>query len=279
MQLAIMGGGVMGEIMTAALLKHNLFSSDAITIIERNAVKREHLRKKYGVLAAASADKVLPHIEILILAIKPQNVAESLHACQAKLPKDALVISIMAGIQIKTLQDILQHKAIVRAMPNTPAKIGDGMTAWVASSAVSGVQKIVAKAVFQTFGCDLKVDSETMIDAATAVSGSGPAYIFYFAEKLIEAAMSLGFNSTDATRLIHQTFEGAMHLWVAENKSPKKLREMVTSKNGTTEAAITMFNQLNTGENFQEAVHAAFQRAQELGGTGPLTKDSDKTKK
>ena len=273
MRITILGGGVMGEIITRSILNKHIVESDQLVIADIDESKRRRLSKNYGVKTAKSAVRNMDKTDLLIICLKPQGCGNILENLRGRIKKDALVISSMAGIGIKSLQTLLGHKNIVRSMPNIPARIGEGMTVWYSEKNIPHLQILLSKMVFQSFGKELEVFDENMIDAATAISGSGPAYIFYVAEKLISASESLGFGHKESLRMIRQTFQGAMDLWDETSLSPGHLRQMVTSEKGTTEAAISCFEKLGTGAVFNEGVNAAYKRAKELGKeTGRIKK-------
>lgn len=255
----------MGELIARSLLDRNILNEEQLVIAEISPYRREELGKKYKFLVVSDAVYAAHGADLVILCVKPQSAAETMTALKGKIKPSALVISIMAGVALKTLQEGLSHKTVVRSMPNIASRIGMGMTVWMADEDIPDLELLLAKVVFQSFGRELRVDSDDLLDAATAVSGTGPAYIFYVAEKLIESSRSLGFSLEQSKWLVNQTFLGAMEMWERTKEEPEKLRLMVTSKKGTTEAAIKRFEELKTGEVFKEAVGAAYRRAKELG--------------
>lgn len=265
MRVAIIGGGVMGEIIARSLVQKHVITNDQIVIAEISPERRKELSSRYGFHVIEKSTEAVKDVDLAIICVKPQSAGESLPPLRGLLKPEALVISIMAGVKLNVLQEMLGHSNIVRSMPNIPAQIGEGMTVWMADGNVPDLQLLLAKMVFQAFGLELQVKTDDMVDAATAVSGTGPAYIFYVAEKLIESSKMLGFSDEQSQRLIRQTFQGAMNLWDKTGKHPEKLREMVTSAKGTTAAAMKKFDDLDTGKNFKEAVNAAYKRAKELG--------------
>jgi pyrroline-5-carboxylate reductase len=171
----------------------------------------------------------------------------------------------MAGIRRRVLKEGLAHDRIIRSMPNLAAKISQGMTVWISGDKVQTADRLMAKMIFQSFGRDFEVNEEDRLDAATAVSGSGPAYVYYLAEALMEAAIDLHFTAEEALKMVHQTFLGAMELWAETKESPGLLRQKVTSKNGTTHAAVKQFEKNKLKAKFIEGVRAAYERSLELG--------------
>jgi len=265
LKISIIGGGVMGEIITRSILNQQIAKPSEMMVVDINASKRRILKKKYLVGTSKSALKAVLGSDVVILCLKPQGSNQVLTTLKGKIKSDALVISIMAGIKLGSLEAWLNHRNIVRSMPNISSRIGEGMTVWFANKNVQTLHLLLAQMIFQSFGKELRAIDENLIDSATAVSGSGPAYIFYIAEKLIKASIDLGFDAKESLKLIRQTFQGAMDLWDETALSPTTLREMVTSEKGTTDAAIKTFDRLKAGEVLTKGVQAAFKRAKELG--------------
>lgn len=264
MNIGIIGGGVMGQVIISSLLKKNVVSPGEIMISDLNNGRLVFLRNHYNVEFTTDNRELLEFSDIVLFCVKPQKSPEMMAEVQGGFRADQVIVSIMAGVSIGTMERLTGHNAIVRAMPNIPARIGEGMTVWMASPQVNETSCMIVKMIFQAFGLERRVDDEDLVDAATAVSGSGPAYIFYVAENLVNAAMELGFNSEDAQILVQQTFRGAMDLWHKEKESPETLRRSVTSKAGTTEAALKDFKKNRTPEIFSSAIRAAYVRAGQL---------------
>ena len=205
--------------------------------------------------------------QTVILAVKPQNYREVLDEHQANIHPEAMVISILAGISIEALQNVLPKRSIVRAMPNTPATVGQGLTALCAADDISDANKNVATSLMQAVGEIVWVENESMMDSVTAVSGSGPAYLFYLGEQMVMAAMELGFSESEASQIVQQTIFGSAQLWLHSGESPGTLRQRVTSPGGSTAAAIEKFNDLKLSLGIQQGIHQAFLRAVELSKT------------
>ncbi len=201
-----------------------------------------------------------------MLAVKPQSLPEVMEGLKGCIDSNTLVLSIVAGVRIGTIAQGLAHERIVRCMPNTPAKIGYGMSAWTATAKVSEEQKAQARAVLGGMGREIYFSDEEYLDAATAVSGSGPAYVFLFAEAMIDAAVKIGLSPEEAAEMVSQTLLGAAHLMQEAEESPAELRCNVTSKGGTTEKALQVFNEGNLTGLVEDAIQAAYRRAKELGG-------------
>lgn len=202
--------------------------------------------------------------DVVLLAVKPQDITPVFTALRGVLPATALVISIMAGVSLSTLQRGLRHARIIRAMPNTPAQIGEGITAWAASRAASLLDRAFAKKLFRALGKELYLRTDNRIDAATAVSGSGPAYVFAFVESMIVAAQRLGFSKKEARLLVYQTFRGSVGLLETSTDDAATLRKRVTSKKGTTAAALAVLQQRGMARMVHDAVAAAYRRAREI---------------
>ena len=263
MKIGILGGGTMGEIIVRALLREEVFRPTEIVVAELEEARRR-LLEPLGVRVVEDARELVPHCDLLVVGVKPQSAAVALTPLNGALDEETLVISIMAGIDVDSLVEYLDHPLVVRSMPNLPARIGQGVTVWRAAPAVPDRLRVLARLFFLTLGREVEVHKEDLLDAATAVSGTGPAYIFYIAENLLEAARDLGFDEQRALRLVRQTFQGAMDLWAETGESPTALRRKVTSKGGTTHAAVTYFQQEDIGGTFRAGVRRAYERAKEL---------------
>jgi pyrroline-5-carboxylate reductase len=201
-----------------------------------------------------------------VLAIKPQNLDEVTSEIKGKLNNSQLVLSIIAGRSIATLQQGLEHDAIIRAMPNTPAHIGKGITVWTTTEGVTAEQKIQAGAILKAMGKELHVTDENYIDISTAISGSGPAYVFLFMESLIDTAVDMGLPPDAARQLVLQTVAGSVDFAAKSDKGLAQLIQMVTSPGGTTAEALKVFEKGRFTELVEQAVTAAYKRAKELGG-------------
>ena len=268
MKIAFIGGGNMGEAMLAAILGKGLGQARDISVSDVSDVRRQHLKQKYGVTLTGDNRQAAAGSEVIVLAVKPQSLVGVLTELNSQLKPAQLVLSIIAGATIKTLASGLKHGRIVRAMPNTPAQIGEGMTVWTAANEVTGQQKEQAGSILGALGKEIYVADEKYLDMATAVSGSGPAYFFLFVETLTEAAVSIGLARDVARELVLQTMLGAGHLIRQSGKEPSELRRMVTSPGGTTAEALRQFEKGDLAGLVRQAVMAAYRRAQEL-GSGP----------
>lgn len=249
-KIAIIGSGNMGRAIAQGLLSKKIISQDQITLTNTKTRNNKE--------AVARAD-------IVILAVKPQMAGIVLNEIKDTVGSQ-LIISIMAGITIEIIQQSLGKKiAVVRVMPNLAAKIGQSMSVWVKSKEVTEEHETVVKAVLETIGIQLELSGEEQINIATAVSGSGPAYFFYFAEIIEKTAEKLGFSREQARILTTQTLLGSADLLQKSQQATEELRLAVTSKGGTTEAAIQTFQENRLQEIVEKGMLAAFTRAQELG--------------
>ncbi len=265
MKIAFIGGGVMGEAMLSAILGKGLSRPQAISVSDISQSRRQHLEQKYGVATMNDNRQAIKRGDVVVLAIKPQNLAEVMAELNGQLKSAQLVLSIIAGARIDTLRRGLNHNCVVRAMPNTPAQIGEGISVWTATAEVTEQQKGWAGSILGAMGKEIYVDDEKYIDMATAVSGSGPAYIFLFAESLIEAAVHIGMPRDMAQELVVQTLSGSGHFLRKSGKQPLELRKMVTSPGGTTAEALAQLEKGKFTELVKQAVEAAYNKAKRLG--------------
>lgn len=272
MKIAFIGGGNMAAALIAGLAG-KLTPGANIHVVDPNPASLEALQRQYGVTVAASlADSAAADAEVLVLAVKPQVMHEVtlqllplLQAAQAA-GRAPLVLSIAAGIRAADLARWLGgYQAIVRTMPNTPALIGMGVTGMVASAGVSAAQREAADQILRAVGATVWLDDEAKIDAVTAVSGSGPAYVFYFIEAMQQAAEELGLTAEQGKQLAMATFTGAAQLAAQSADPVPVLREKVTSKGGTTYAALTSMEAAGVKAAIIDAVKAAAARGKELG--------------
>jgi pyrroline-5-carboxylate reductase len=265
MKIAFIGGGNMGEAMLSALIEKKLVIPGDICVSDVNQERLHLLKNKYSITVTASNKEAVSGKDVIVLAVKPQTLLEILPDLKSSIEPAQLVLSIMAGVRISKIGEGLGHKRIVRSMPNTPARIGYGASGWTATAEVTQKQKDNARAVLSAMGKEVYFDDERYIDMVTAVSGSGPAYIFLLAESLVEAAVKIGLPRKEAETLVFQMILGSAHLLVQSGQPAAELRRNVTSKGGTTEAALKIFENGGFGKLVEEAVKAAYQRAKELG--------------
>jgi len=261
--VAFIGGGNMASAIIGGLLRQGL-SPAQVEVVEPFAPARDKLKEQYGVTAQENAGPALQRAGLVVWAVKPQTFRGA--AAQAREhTSGALHLSVAAGIRSDSIADWTGSQRIVRCMPNTPALIGQGITALYARPAVSPDDRARAQQVIATTGEWLWVQDEAQLDAVTALSGSGPAYVFFFLEAMTQAGVELGLTREQAYRLAVGTFSGAAALAHASAEPPEVLRQRVTSKGGTTHAAITSLEHDGVQPAFVRAMHAAARRAKELG--------------
>ncbi|MEW9898182.1 pyrroline-5-carboxylate reductase [Chitinivorax sp. PXF-14] len=264
MKITFIGGGNMATALIGGMLAQGFEPAD-LTVIEPSGDKRAELQASFGVHTQAALAGGLPACDVILLAIKPQSMKEVAGELAGKIGGQ-LVISIAAGIQVSSLASWLGgHDNIVRVMPNTPALVRAGMSGLFAPAAVSEASRAVAERILKAVGDTLWLADESMMDAVTAVSGSGPAYVFYFIESLMEGAAKLGFNRADAKQLAYATFNGAVKLALDSQDDAATLRTKVTSKGGTTEAALKQMEAAQVKAGIVAGIEAANTRGQELG--------------
>ena len=261
--IAFIGGGNMASAIIGGLLRQGLAPAQ-VRVVEPSAEARARLQQQFGVAAMEHAGAALASAALVVWAVKPQTFKDA--AAQAKPHvAQALHLSVAAGIRSDSMAAWLGTERIVRSMPNTPALVGKGMTALFARAAVSAADKTRVEQVIATTGESLWVDEEKHLDAVTALSGSGPAYVFYFLEAMTQAGGELGLSPEQSRRLAVATFAGASELARASTEPLALLRERVTSKGGTTYAALTSLEHDHVKDAFVRALHAACRRATELG--------------
>lgn len=264
MKIAFLGGGNMATALIGGLIAKGQ-DPRAISVIEMSPAARERLGAKFPVHLSTAPDAAAQGAEVLVLAIKPQDMQAAL-ASFAGFSKEKLVVSVAAGIRLEALSRWLGgHRRIVRCMPNTPGLIGAGITGLYASADVEKREREKAETILRAVGEVVWVAEERLLDPVTAVSASGPAYVFWFIEQLAASAVKLGIPKEDALRLAKQTVLGAARLALSSEKEPAELRRDVTSKGGTTEAALNVFEQEKLAERFFRAIEAASRRGEEMG--------------
>jgi pyrroline-5-carboxylate reductase len=264
MKVAFIGGGVMGEVMVSALIKKGVAEPEEVVVSDINQTRLEALGEKHHICIGANNRSAIEGCDIVVLAVKPQSLNGVMAELKGKLWKKQLALSIVAGASIKAISQGLSHDLIVRAMPNTPAQIGAGISVWTAAEAVSESGKEIARAILAALGKEVYVPDEKYIDMATAVSGSGPAYIFLVIEGLIAAAVEIGLPQEVAEELVLETALGSARLAQESEKSTAELRRMVTSPGGTTAEGVLRLEQGGMRAILAQAVQAAYERAKAL---------------
>lgn len=264
MKICFLGGGNMASALIGGLIAKGFAPKD-IAVVEQSPQARERLGARYPVRVSTAPDAALQGADTLVLAVKPQDMRAAL-ASVSGFSKEKLVISVAAGIGLAALSRWLGgHRKIVRCMPNTPGLIGAGISGLYASREVGKEEREKAETILRSVGEVVWLPEERLIDPVTAVSASGPAYVFWFIEQLAAAAVKLGIARDDAMKLAKHTVLGAAQLAVQSTEPPEVLRKNVTSKGGTTEAALTVFAEEKLAERFLRAVEAASRRGEEMG--------------
>ena len=265
MQVLVIGAGNMGLTYARAMSRSKLLNKRNLMILDNSPEKLQSLKKISQFDVYDRLEDCVPIADLIFIAVKPYHSEELFQKIKLLAKAGQIVISIMAGITIATIQEGLGLQKVVRAMPNLPAQVGKGVTSYTASDAVSRIELLTIENLLDTTGKSLKVSSEKYIDASTGISGSGPAYVFYFMQSMMEAALKMGFSANDSKLLVSHTFEGAVKLFNQSDLSPNKWMERVASKGGTTRAALDSMEDNNVKELIKDAAYAAFNRAIELG--------------
>jgi pyrroline-5-carboxylate reductase len=264
MKIAIIGGGNMGNTYARAFVRSNIVKTEDLLIIEKHDEKREELKKEGVAILHHDISKEISQYDIIILAVKPQDFKLLVPELKNVLNKKQLILSIMAGIRIQNIQKLLDHENVVRAMPNTPAQLGFGITAFSAPPATSMESISIVDTLLETTGKCIFMKDEESLDAVTALSGSGPAYFYYFVKHMIEAGKQMGIEEPVASMLVKQTMLGSFQIMNNSKTSIDDLIKAVASKGGTTEAALNKFHSAQVGANIIEALKSAEKRAKEL---------------
>ena len=265
LNIAVIGAGTMGEATIAGLLRAELVPANRILAATPRPERRRELEQRWGIRATADNREAATWGDVVVLAIKPQMIAKVLPELQGALNADDLLVSILAGVRIRAIAEQTGHGAIARAMPNTPAQIAEGITVWTASPDLDVKRREWAKLVLSAIGAQVEVEDEKFMDMATALSGTGPAYVFMVMEALIDAGVHMGFPRRIAAQLVEQTVIGAVRYAVQSGKHVTELRNMVTSPGGTTAAALYELEKGRLRTVLADGVWAAYHRARELG--------------
>lgn len=262
---ALIGPGVMAEAIIGGLIREDVLPAANITAAGPRQERLDELSERYGILTELDNAKAIQGADVVILCVKPQKLGEVIEDIQGKLPEETLVVSIIAGATLLQLKDGLKHKSVVRSMPNTPAQVGEGMTVWTQSETTTEEQHALAQQVLAALGREIYVEDESYIDMATAVSGTGPAYVFLFLEAMIDAGVHLGLPRRIAEEMVVQTIQGSMAYYAQNEAHPARLRNRVTSPGGTSATALYYLEKMGFRTAISRAIWAAFTRSQELG--------------
>ena len=261
----MIGAGNMGATYAEGMAKSELLNGRKLQIYDKDPEKLKAVEEK-GILAPyAKLEDCLPKADIVFIAVKPYHKEALFEEMKPFTNEKQMFVSLMAGVKLETLIDGLERKKVIRAMPNLPAQIGKGVTSYTESKDVSRLELILVRSFLDMTGNSIRVDSEKFIDASTGISGSGPAYVFYFMQSMLEAAKKMGFSDYDSRVLVSNTFEGAVHLFQNENITPQTWMDRVASKGGTTRAALDSMEENHINDLIKEAAYAAFDRAVEMG--------------
>ena len=263
--IATVGSGVMAEAMIAGLLRDGLVTPDKVVASHPRPERREALEREYGIRTVTANADAVREADVILLGIKPQMLEKVGRDIRPHLRRGQLVLSVLAGATTAALTGILGHDQVVRSMPNTPARLGKGVTVWYATPETTDEQRAQAATLLGALGLQLEVDDEKMVAMATAVSGTGPTYVFLVMEALIDAAVHLGFPRHIAHDLVIETLEGSTLFARQSGMHPAELRNMVTSPGGTSAAALHELESGRLRTVLSEAVWAAFRRTVELG--------------
>jgi pyrroline-5-carboxylate reductase len=262
-KMTFVGGGAMGEAMVRCLLADKVAMAQDVAVSDVSPARRELLHREYGVSTSADSKKAVANADLIILAVKPGNLPQVMAEIKGLAPQQ-LVLSIVAGATLSTLRQGLSHSAIVRAMPNMPAQIGEGMTVWTATPETKQGQRKLAQSVLNALGKEIYVTDEKYLSMATALSGSGPAYVFLFIEALIDAGVHIGLPRDMAQQLVMQNVLGSTHTVEKTGRHPADLRNMVTSPGGTTTEALLQLEKGGFRFLLLEAVAAAYRKSEHL---------------
>ena len=263
--IAFIGSGSMAEAMIAGLITQKLVQPSAIIAAGPRAERGEALRQKYGVGITVENKAALAQAGVVVLSVKPQMLSSVMNDLKGQIDPKALVLSIIAGAKIDVIAQGLLHSGIVRSMPNTPAQIGEGITVWTASPEVTETQRKQAEAILGACGQQVFVNDEDYLDMATALSGTGPAYVFLFMEAMVDAGVHLGFSRQIAEQLVLQTIKGSAEYAMKSPHHLARLRNQVTSPGGTSAEAIYYLEKAGFRTAISRAVWAAYQRSVQLG--------------
>ena len=258
----------MAEALVGGILDARLATAKEISVGEPVESRRAYLEEKYGLEGHVRNTDALDGADMVVLAVKPQNLPEVLSGLNGGLARDLAVVSIVAGAKMETLVSGLGHSAVIRVMPNTPAQIGAGMSVWTAAPDVPAAKIEATRQILQTLGEELYVADEKLIDMATALSASGPAYVFLFIESLIDAGVYLGMPRDMARKLVLQTVSGSTKLVQESGLHPAEPKDMVTSPAGTTIEALLALEKGGFRASVLQAVTAAYERSKALGEEG-----------
>ena len=265
MRVGLIGGGFMGEALVSGLLKQGVAQANEIAVSDVAEARRQHLTSQYSVVATADNSAAARDAQLVVFAVKPQEFEAVAAGLRGHFDRSQTALSIMAGVPVERVAGALGHQAVARAMPNTAAFVGEAISLWTAAAAVSPQGRAAVRSVLAAVGREVEVSDEKYLDMATALSGSGPGYVFLFLEALIDAGVHIGLRRDLAEELATQTLYGSLCLARQTGKHPAELRNMVTSPAGTTAAGLQVLEDAGLRAAVIDAVEAAYERAKELG--------------
>jgi|SRR5690625_2966620 len=265
MKVLVIGAGNMGLTYAMSMAKSNLLKKGDLLVMDAAPEKVEELKKQDDFVVYDDVGACIEMADMILIAVKPYHSADLFSTIRHQVREDQIFVSLMAGVKIKTIQEALGAKKVVRTMPNLPALVQKGMTSFTCTESVSDEERKKVRALLSTTGQAFYVKDEKSIDATTGISGSGPAYVFYFMQSMMEAAHDLGFDQEEAKTLVQSTFEGALELFRLNDLSPAEWMDKVASKGGTTEAALGTLERNKVKNRIKKAAIAAFDRAEEIG--------------
>ena len=269
MKILIIGGGNMGLTYAQSILRSRITKKEDLFILEKSPEKAVQLAQKDIGTVCKNPEECLRQADLVVLAVKPQDAPLLFETLRDRVDPQQVFLSIMAGVKISTIQEGLNARKVIRAMPNLPAQIGMGMTVFTSTDDVTRIELVMVQNLLNTTGKTIYAETEEAIDASTAISGSGPAYVFYFMKSMMEAAQKVGFNQSEAELLVAQTFKGTVDLFQKGQFNCNEWIQKVASRGGTTEAALNIWSDINLDRGIQKGTEAALKRAIELGTKTP----------
>jgi pyrroline-5-carboxylate reductase len=277
-KIAFIGPGVMAEAMIAGILREKLASAHNLLTAGPRRERGEKLKSKYGIIPFTDNTTAARQADIIVLSVKPQRLNRVLEGMRGSVSPSALVLSIVAGAPITKISSMLGNQNVVRSMPNTPAQIGEGITVWTASPTVSEEQRELARQILLALGQELYVDEESFLDKATALSGTGPAYVYLFMEAMVDAGVHLGFPRRIAEQLVVQTVRGSVDYFEKRDDPVHlaRLRNQVTSPGGTSAEALYYLEKAGFRTALSRSIWAAYERSMALGEDAKSERPSDK---
>jgi len=266
-KIAFIGSGAMAEAMISGMIRNQLAQAEILCAADPRIDRLKELQQRYGVQIFTDNVDAISNADVIVLSVKPQVLQRVLNELKSNLKADALVLSIVAGAPIRKIAEGLGHRLIVRSMPNTPAQIGKGITVWTAAESVSADRLEMARQILGALGDEIFLEDEYYLDMATALSGTGPAYVFLFMEAMVDAGVHLGFERHIAEKLVAQTVRGSVDYFTKRDDPVHlaRLRNQVTSPGGTTAAALYYLEKAGFRTAISRAVWAAYERSRELG--------------